>query len=146
MIRTNEMPDTIVIQKAIRTLREHLGYTQQRWAHHLNLGIATVVRWENSTAPGPSGLILLANIANKVNLPDVAQVLTDAMRERLKLGLLDTTLDVQTAIGRAQLKIAEVLDPEINPELGAKQRSALKTAMGFLKTAVGQLDRMNQNE
>lgn len=52
--------------EAIRALRMRLQLTQDEFAFHLGVGSATMSRWENGQAPGPTGLEKLEKADGKL--------------------------------------------------------------------------------
>jgi transcriptional regulator with XRE-family HTH domain len=76
-MRTNNL------NRSVRAMRHALGDSQQRFAQRLDLGIATVVRYERNRAPRGKALARLRRLAEENNLPRYAQLFGDALATEL---------------------------------------------------------------
>jgi transcriptional regulator with XRE-family HTH domain len=68
---------------AVRKLRHALGETQEKFARRMNTAVRTIARYEGERPPTGLALAQLKRLADAYNLPDVGNVLEDAIMREL---------------------------------------------------------------
>jgi transcriptional regulator with XRE-family HTH domain len=75
--------DHIGVGAAVRKLRLALGETQEKFARRMNTAVRTIARYEREHPPTGLALAQLKQLADAYNLPDVGNVLQEAMMREL---------------------------------------------------------------
>lgn len=121
------------LRKAVRTLREVLGDTQQSFASRLGLAIATVVRYELTRAPRGAACVKFLELATANGMYDLAQVFREGFLDGLGINewrLINMGVGLEVGL-RLDLQAARRDVQALEAEVG-RLRELLKLALFYL--------------
>jgi transcriptional regulator with XRE-family HTH domain len=146
----------VTTDKAIATLREKMGLTQQEFAKQLGVRIESVSRYENGREPSRTVLKKLSGIAQKANLSYLADIFTAKWRagiisrvenlpsagsqRRVAVDDLDSWLNTQRLISGLLKELVKQWDSGTLDVNDRDMRKALVGMSGFLGLVAADLE------
>ena len=110
------------VTEAVKTLRLHLGDTQQSFATRLGLAISTAVRYESTRAPRGRALAQLYDVAKQHGCDAAAQVFHGALAKEMGGIPVPHTFSLPAGIS------PEEIHPQTSDEARLETLDALKPA------------------